>query len=316
MGNISKPVGTVGKVVGGVGAGIFGAVSGFMTARDQGKDTYESAGNAAVQGTMAGIGTALGAIGGPIGMLIGGWLGNTLGKAMNDWFPEFGMLIGDSFKSLTEFISNLGLGESFSQLWETLKGFGQSLMAFEPVLKAVAMVLGLALVSAFDLIGFSIKVLITVFASAVDMINGALKIVTAILEFLGKGMDLLLEKVKSIPFVGSIATVVNTVLGNDVVAQPGYGERSLVTPDGTVALNNRDTVVAYADDMISGVRTLSLGSIAKNIQPAASDPTLITKINELIAVLQSSTTTINIDNKIQQVPRMVMAGVYSRNERV
>jgi hypothetical protein len=39
--------------------------------------------------------------------------------------------------------------------------------------------------------------------------------------------------------------------GDDIVSKPGYGERTLVTPQGPVALNNEDTILAYADDMAS-----------------------------------------------------------------
>ena len=50
--------------------------------------------------------------------------------------------------------------------------------------------------------------------------------------------------------------------GNDVVSQPGYGKRSLVTPSGVIALNNKDNIIAYADDL-DGTKKLPYGSIAK-----------------------------------------------------
>ena len=66
---------------------------------------------------------------------------------------------------------------------------------------------------------------------------------------------------------GGALTGAATMLGDDVVSRPGYGNRKLVTPTATVALNNEDNIVAYADDMISsqtGINMLSKGSIAGN----------------------------------------------------
>lgn len=48
--------------------------------------------------------------------------------------------------------------------------------------------------------------------------------------------------------------------GDDVISQPGYGKRSLVTPSGVIALNNRDNIIAYADDLM-GTTKLPLGAI-------------------------------------------------------
>jgi hypothetical protein len=39
----------------------------------------------------------------------------------------------------------------------------------------------------------------------------------------------------------------STIMGNDIVSKPGYGERTLVTPTGNIALNNNDTLVAGTD---------------------------------------------------------------------
>jgi len=40
---------------------------------------------------------------------------------------------------------------------------------------------------------------------------------------------------------------VPAIMGNDIVSKPGYGERTLVTPTGNIALNNNDTLVAGTD---------------------------------------------------------------------
>jgi hypothetical protein len=60
--------------------------------------------------------------------------------------------------------------------------------------------------------------------------------------------------------------------GSDVISRPGYGDRTLVTPTTTVALNNDDNIVAYADDMIStnsGVELLSKGAIIESSKGAS-----------------------------------------------
>jgi hypothetical protein len=51
-------------------------------------------------------------------------------------------------------------------------------------------------------------------------------------------------------------------------SDPGYGDRVLITPNETIAINNDDNLVAYADDMIStnaGTELLSKGIIAKSV---------------------------------------------------
>jgi hypothetical protein len=62
------------------------------------------------------------------------------------------------------------------------------------------------------------------------------------------------------------------ITGDDMVSRSGYGERTLVTPGGNVALNNSDNVVAYADDMIArntGIDLLSKGAIVNSIDSSS-----------------------------------------------
>jgi hypothetical protein len=65
---------------------------------------------------------------------------------------------------------------------------------------------------------------------------------------------------------GAIAGMVS---GDDVVSKPGYGERVLLHQNQPpIALNNQDTVVAYADDLVSresGVKLLSKGDAAPSL---------------------------------------------------
>lgn len=63
------------------------------------------------------------------------------------------------------------------------------------------------------------------------------------------------------------------ISGNDVISQPGYGSRVLTTESGTIALNNRDTVIA-------GTQLLSAGELQMSKTPS---------------VPQESQTNVNVD---------------------
>jgi len=96
--------------------------------------------------------------------------------------------------------------------------------------------------------------------------------------------------------------------GDDMVSRPGYGERTLVTPTATVALNNDDNIVAYADDMIArntGIELLSKGAImgeSNNTSPVVNVDMskLERKLDQLIGALNSME--VNMDGiKVGQV---------------
>jgi len=89
--------------------------------------------------------------------------------------------------------------------------------------------------------------------------------------------------------------------GDDVVSS--YGDRTLVTPKGNIALNNNDTVIA-------GTNLMPRGSVQM-----ADNSALMSKIDRFIDTVSSATTTINVDGTQRTVPRMSLVGVYSRNER-
>jgi len=83
----------------------------------------------------------------------------------------------------------------------------------------------------------------------------------------------------------------------------GYGSRILVTPNGAFALNN-------ADDIIAGTNLFPKGAL----QMGGDTSQLSNKIDKLIDVIANATTTINVGGITQEVPRMKLVGVYSRNE--
>jgi hypothetical protein len=91
------------------------------------------------------------------------------------------------------------------------------------------------------------------------------------------------------------------LLGNDMVSE--YGNRTLVTPTGNVALNNNDTIIA-------GTNLLPKGSVQM-----ADNSALMTKIDRFIDTVNNATTTINIDGRVQTVNRIQLAEVNTRYQR-
>jgi len=69
--------------------------------------------------------------------------------------------------------------------------------------------------------------------------------------------------------------------GDDVIAKPGYGKRSLVTPAGIIALNDKDNIIAYADDLV-GTEKRPYGSIAQSAKDVAKD-TVVTVTRDTAA---------------------------------
>lgn len=56
--------------------------------------------------------------------------------------------------------------------------------------------------------------------------------------------------------------------GDDVISRPGYGKRKLLTEKGIISLNNRDNIIAYADDVVSdgsGITRFPKGALASSI---------------------------------------------------
>jgi hypothetical protein len=94
--------------------------------------------------------------------------------------------------------------------------------------------------------------------------------------------------------------------GDDVISSAGYGDRQLVTPTGTIALNNNDTVMA-------GTNLLSKGALSP--ESNARTEQLHNKLDTLIGTLNNATTTINVDGQTSTVPRMAVTGVYTRSEK-
>ena len=103
----------------------------------------------------------------------------------------------------------------------------------------------------------------------------------------------------------TLASAVATKFADDMISMPGYGERTLVTPSGNIALNNNDTVMAGTNLFNKG--TLQAGS-------SNDSAPLLAKIDRLVSTIENASTTISVGGETQKVPRFQLVGVRSRNE--
>lgn len=97
---------------------------------------------------------------------------------------------------------------------------------------------------------------------------------------------------------------ISGLFGDDVISRPGYGNRTLVTPQKTVALNNNDNVVAYADDMVSdavnGIKMLSYGALgAKAAAPMSTGASSMPNNNMDLSKLEAK-----LDQVVNAIGRM------------
>ena len=301
LGKLGAGKGLLGKLgTGGVLSGLFGGVEGFMTAKKSGKGGYEAAGAATVQGGLAAAGAALGAFGGPIGIMVGGFLGNTIGKAVNKYFPSLGANVGLLFKGMISAIEPLK--KAFGGVWENIKKLGEPLSKIMnlfggttdkannlwPILETVGNIMGTAILLPFNLLATTlglasggitalVQMLTGDFAGALETVKSTfsnsfawiteplMNAVDAVKGIFGSIIDWVYSKIPS--WMGGPPKTAKK--GDDVVSQPGYGKRSLVTPSGVIALNNKDNIIAYADDL-DGTKKLPYGSIAKKAGEKAS----------------------------------------------
>lgn len=314
----AKALGPGGAVV---SAGL-GGYMGFQQGKDMGFTNQEAAGlggmraGSAVTGGVVGgaIGSIIPGIGTAIGAAIGAVIGDTIGGYLNKNFPEMGLVISDVFKDIKtavdpfiqSFIGPDGLGSA-------LKKIGSIIMT---VLKPVIFILGAALTGAFIVLGKVLKILLGTVGFVIDFITGAVNLAGTIIKAIWNGtLDIIKalipgtlgdDTIEKMKIQSTNAAETPTKTGDDVVASSGYGRRTLVTPSGAIALNNRDTVIAYADDMMSGIQTYSLGTLSRRF----GDGALSGEVRDLINTLRNATTNIQIDNNnIQQVPRLGLASV-------
>lgn len=300
-----------------------------LTGREQAMGAGAVQGTTATAGAIAGgaIGTALlTPLLGPLAPIVGGafgaFIGNIFGKTLNEKFPELAKSIGATFTQIKEALTPVL--EKLGELWQTFKG---PLFFALKIISAV--VLG-PLFLGFKLLGFVFsKVIGPVLGFIIDglkvlgvgwiaLINLMIDAINTLLperyEF--EQLELPTWAISGMEANSTVKPATPTTTAEDMVSAPGYGQRTLVTPNGTVALNNRDTVVAYADDMVSGIKTYSLGTLSREMAGSGGGE-LSRKVDELVSALREANTTIQIDNSVKQVPRMAISkvGAYTRNER-
>lgn len=84
------------------------------------------------------------------------------------------------------------------------------------------------------------------------------------------------------------------VPGDDVISQPGYGSRTLVTPSGNIALNNNDTVIAGTQLMSAG--TLQMSKSAPSQQATQTNVNVdMSKLESKLDKLASAFSAIKIE---------------------
>jgi hypothetical protein len=100
---------------------------------------------------------------------------------------------------------------------------------------------------------------------------------------------------------GVAALGYNLLKGDDVMSEGGYGKRTLLSPEGAIKLNDKDTVIAGTD----------LGGGNGNSMPQIDLTPMISAINEVRAAvdrLYSKDTSINMDSK--KVGSTLVQGSY------
>lgn len=281
-------------------AALLSGIGGFTAAKREGADTKTALATGSVRSVStllgAGLGSFLIPLIGPLGPMLGGIIGAMLGDLFSRFIPKsiidtVADLFGDIAKVFKEWVNSIG--EVFSAIKKLFAAITSENSKLAPVFKVLGAILG-------GVVGM----VITVVGGIIDVI---IRAATALMKISAFGIN------KLASWIGGGATPPTTT-GNDVISKSGYGERTLVTPEGSVSLNNRDTVVAYADDMISGIKTLSYGTIANKMSTSNKDSDLISKINDLITTMQNADTIISINNTTQRASRLNLVGVNFRND--
>jgi hypothetical protein len=149
------------------------------------------------------------------------------------------------------------------------------------------------------LVAGPLGMMLSVLSDALSLVG---KIVAGIQEVLGSGLTkVLLGAITGLAaggpvgaLIGGIAGAASAAMADDMV---GYGARTLITPEGPIALNNNDTVIAgtnlfKGDDVISmGKGSLTLGS---DISPLVE---AINSVRASVDKLYAKDTTISMDGK-------------------
>ena len=130
--------------------------------------------------------------------------------------------------------------EKFAATLEKIQGIiGDIGIAFAPFLDGIASVVGYLAQSKVAAIALG-SVIAGLAAASLTNAIASIFASTALLGPVGVGIG-------AAAVTGMIATISsakNMVTADDMIAPPGYGDRILSTPKGSIALNNQDTIVA------------------------------------------------------------------------
>jgi hypothetical protein len=130
------------------------------------------------------------------------------------------------------------------------------------------------------LVAGPLGMMLSVLSDALSLIG---KIVAGIQSVLGSGLTkVLLGTITGLAvggpvgaLVGGIAGIASAAIADDMV---GYGARTLVTPDGPIALNNNDTVIA-GTNLFKGDDVMSFGKGALRL--GGGNDELIAKLDQI-----------------------------------
>jgi len=321
FGGLAATISTVWKSLDLFGGGVAAKIKSKMVGGG-----VTNAGESIVKGTSAGGGgLGGGAAGGGIGAFLKGLAGGLkaianpqallglaavtlaiigIGYALKLAAPgiqAFGLAIKSAFEGIGTIIKSIGtaiatvitaIGTQFVAMFKALQTANPAQIAALAVslgLLGPALILfagGLVAASAASLLGGGIINKITALGAAgagVVALAGAMKTLKTSLDELNSVDTSKLNDIKSF----TNAATVNTAVGN------------VTAPFAAIA----GTIRSATAKVIGGGEEQGTSKLVK-------------KVDELIVLLRDTKTVINIDNKVQQLPRTALAGVTVRNDRI
>jgi division protein CdvB (Snf7/Vps24/ESCRT-III family) len=148
----------------------------------------------------------------------------------------------------------------------------------------------------------SIEKMKEIFISLAEPILGFLEPLVELIQVILPAINLLLKPI--IEVFKMLMKIVNSTikfavspftskLGNDIISPPGYGQRTLLSPEGTIKLNDNDTLIA-------GTKLLdNNGLLNNNKEQKINVPSVSTNVNvDLQPLLQEVQAMKNVLNQL------------------
>lgn len=149
---------------------------------------------------------------------------------------------------------------------------------------------GLVVINGLKTIGLAIsrrETLALIGQAAVSAFKGTL-------EFLGKALGPLAIPLAALAGSAALGVAYSFTKGDDVMSEGGYGKRTLLTPEGTIKLNDKDTVIAGTNlgggDKINSVKSTP----AMDITPMIS---AINQVTAAVNTLSNKSWDVKLDSK-------------------